>query len=94
MLGTAWTKPQTPALASLPWLWKIPDEPPNVTLKKRERAVVSMLALFSTGHQILTSDKFTMVMFIRGTTVILQVQNRTINGITYWNIYGNFIICT
>ena len=92
MLGTAWTKPQTPALASLPWLWKIPDEPPNVTLKKRESSGIN--ALFSTGHQILTSDKFTMVMFIRGTTVILQVQNRTINGITYWNIYGNFIICS
>ena len=64
----------------------------SVTLKKRESSGIN--ALFSTGHQILTSDKFTMVMFIRGTTVILQVQNRTINGITYWNIYGNFIICS
>ena len=41
---------------------------------RKERAVVSMLALFSTEHQILTSDKFTMVMFIRGTTVILQIK--------------------
>ena len=48
----------------------------NVTLKKRESSGIN--ALFSTGHQILTSDKFTMVMFIRGTTVILQVQNSTI----------------
>ena len=58
-----------------------------VTLKKRESSGIN--ALFSTGHQILTSDKFTMVMFIRGTTVILQVQNSTIKQ---YNLFDNKVI--